>query len=227
MSLFYNNPPLYDAVFGVPRMIGRRSVVDVQSKFIERICQSHNTGIRRVVELAAGPAYHAIWFASRGYDVTVMDRSRAMLNYSQERAREAGTRIRAIDEDIRGISSLPFDCQVQLANCRVAKKSGNRSSAVTGRETLRIVLPRDLELLCLQIAGLTLVAEFGAFKSGIHVNSGRAWRILQIYQRPGSAKPKQVVRRPSSLRREGRIARSVERIPFERNRNGIPVGWRI
>jgi len=50
------------------------------------------TGLRggRVLELAAGPAAHGVELAGRGFDVTALDLSPAMVRHAARRAREAG-----------------------------------------------------------------------------------------------------------------------------------------
>jgi cyclopropane fatty-acyl-phospholipid synthase-like methyltransferase len=53
-----------------------------------------------VIELAAGPAAHGIELARRGFDVTALDLSPAMVRHAARRAREAGVPLTAATGDM-------------------------------------------------------------------------------------------------------------------------------
>ncbi|MHB8449422.1 MAG: class I SAM-dependent methyltransferase [Mycobacteriales bacterium] len=55
-----------------------------------------------VLELAAGPADHALEFARRGLRATALDRSPAMCARARERATELGRALSVIEADMRG-----------------------------------------------------------------------------------------------------------------------------
>ena len=84
----YDAPTLYDAAFGFR---------DFEDE-VDFLCAAHekhgNTGgaPRKILELAAGPARHAVEAASRGMEATAVDLSAAMVR--------CGTQI-AADEDIK------------------------------------------------------------------------------------------------------------------------------
>lgn len=61
----------------------------------------HSSSLRRVLELAAGPADHAIAFAQRGLQATALDVERAMLSYAKQNARKLGVRLSIRTGDMR------------------------------------------------------------------------------------------------------------------------------
>ena len=90
----YDEPELYDLAFSY-RDVGAE--VDV----IEAWYRSRR-GVRpaRVLELAAGPAAHAIEFGRRGAKVTAVDTSTAMRAYAEHRAKEQGVALETVDADM-------------------------------------------------------------------------------------------------------------------------------
>ncbi|MFB4318697.1 class I SAM-dependent methyltransferase [Actinomadura sp. 21ATH] len=56
--------------------------------------------VRRVLELAAGPAEHAVEFARRGVAATALDIHPAMCAYAAERAAAAGVELEVVQEDM-------------------------------------------------------------------------------------------------------------------------------
>ena len=57
-----------------------------------------------VLELAAGPAWHAIEFAARGADATALDLSARMCDRARERAAERGVALAVAEADMRDFS---------------------------------------------------------------------------------------------------------------------------
>jgi SAM-dependent methyltransferase len=75
------------------------------------------TEARSVLELAAGPAEHALQFARRGLRATALDRSPAMCGYAAARAKSAGLELDVVEADMRDFS-LPesFDLAITMLN---------------------------------------------------------------------------------------------------------------
>ncbi|MBC8144962.1 MAG: class I SAM-dependent methyltransferase [bacterium] len=77
----------------------------------------HSDGARspRALDLATGPARHAIALARRGFVVTAVDLSPTLLNHARAEAERAGVSITFIESDMRAIEfSGEFDLGVQL-----------------------------------------------------------------------------------------------------------------
>jgi SAM-dependent methyltransferase len=74
-------------------------------------------GVRSVLELAAGPAEHALQLARRGLRATALDRSPAMCGYAAARAESAGLELDVAEADMRDFS-LPetFDLAITMLN---------------------------------------------------------------------------------------------------------------
>jgi SAM-dependent methyltransferase len=84
---------------------------------------SGGTGVRSVLELAAGPAEHARELARRGLRVAALDRSPAMCSYAAGQAKAAGIDLRVVEADMRdftinGPDGAPvlFDAAVTMLN---------------------------------------------------------------------------------------------------------------
>ena len=87
----YSNPEIYELAFGYRDL---RAEVDTLLAWHGRVSRSSDTGHQRrqqaafrVLELAAGPASHAIEFGRRGATVAALDNSVAMRRYAARRAR--------------------------------------------------------------------------------------------------------------------------------------------
>ena len=74
-------------------------------------------GVRSVLELAAGPAEHALQLARHGLRATALDRSPAMCAYAAARAESAGLELGVVEADMRDFS-LPdrFDLAITMLN---------------------------------------------------------------------------------------------------------------
>jgi SAM-dependent methyltransferase len=89
----------YDAVYGEKNYAGECEAV---GKLIARFGDGK---IRSLLDLGCGTGRHAVLLAGRGFDVTGVDRSEAMLARAQQRAREAGASVEFRHGDIRSYSS--------------------------------------------------------------------------------------------------------------------------
>jgi len=68
-----------------------------------------------VLELAAGPAWHAIEFAARGADATALDISARMCDRARERAAERGVALAVAEADMRDFSlGRRFDLAITM-----------------------------------------------------------------------------------------------------------------
>jgi hypothetical protein len=72
---------------------------------------------RSVLELAAGPAEHALELARRGLRATALDWSPAMCAWAADQARQAGLELEVVEADMRSFS-LPgrFDLAITMLN---------------------------------------------------------------------------------------------------------------
>ena len=93
-SDLYADPRLYELAFSY-RDIPHE--VDVLEGWYER---RRGTRPRRVLELAAGPAAHAIEFARRGATVTALDASAVMCAYATRRSRVEGVALDVVEADM-------------------------------------------------------------------------------------------------------------------------------
>jgi SAM-dependent methyltransferase len=73
--------------------------------------------VRSVLELAAGPAEHALQLARHGLRATALDRSAAMCGYAAARAKSAGLELDVVEADMRDFS-IPghFDLAITMLN---------------------------------------------------------------------------------------------------------------
>ena len=104
----YGDPALYELAFSY-RDVGAE--VDVLEAWHARRRGKKPT---RVLELAAGPAAHAIEFARRGSKATTLDASDEMCAYARRRADEEGVELEVVEGDMvqmrirRGLFDLVF-----------------------------------------------------------------------------------------------------------------------
>jgi SAM-dependent methyltransferase len=73
--------------------------------------------VRSVLELAAGPAEHALEFAHRGLEATALDRSHAMCARARDKAGLAGLELTVVEADMRDFR-IPrgFDLAITMLN---------------------------------------------------------------------------------------------------------------
>ena len=99
----YDAPTLYDAAFGFR---------DFEDE-VDFLCAAHekhgNTGgaPSKILELAAGPARHAVEAASRGMEATAVDLSAAMVKCGTQIAADEDVKLDYRVGDVR--EPLPFD----------------------------------------------------------------------------------------------------------------------
>ncbi len=91
----YQKPRWYDIAFGF-RNIKKECdfLTACAKKFSGRKLSS-------VVELAAGPAAHAVEFGKRGLAIYALDKSAEMLAYARQKARQEGSRVHFLERDMR------------------------------------------------------------------------------------------------------------------------------
>lgn len=111
VSGIYDTPELYELTC---------SYRDVPTEVdaLQRWFSDLYTGrVRTLLELAAGPAEHAIEFARRGTDVTALDLSQAMCDYAKSKAVAAGLPVEVVRADMRSFA-LPqrFDAAITMLN---------------------------------------------------------------------------------------------------------------
>ena len=94
-SELYADPALYELAFSYRDVAGE---VDVLEAWYER--RRGGFGPRRVLELAAGPAAHAIEFARRGAKVTALDASPTMCEYARRRADQERVALHVVEADM-------------------------------------------------------------------------------------------------------------------------------
>jgi len=90
----YAHPALYELAFSYRDVAAE---VDVLEAWYAR---RHGTRPRRVLEVAAGPAAHAIEFARRGCKVTVLDASPTMCAYARRRAAAEHVHLDVVQADM-------------------------------------------------------------------------------------------------------------------------------
>jgi SAM-dependent methyltransferase len=74
-------------------------------------------GPRSVLELAAGPAEHALELARRGFRASALDRSAAMCGFAAAQAKAAGLELNVVEADMRDFNiEGPFDLAVTMLN---------------------------------------------------------------------------------------------------------------
>jgi len=56
----------------------------------------------RGIDLGSGPGRNSLWLAAKGWEMTLLDSSRVALAQAEERAKEAGVRIKTVHEDVLG-----------------------------------------------------------------------------------------------------------------------------
>ena len=84
----YDYPQAYDAV-----MARTDTVVQSEVRSVTRLLARHGIGQGRILELACGACAHGIPLAQQGFQVTGIDRSKAMLAEAQRRSQAAGVSV--------------------------------------------------------------------------------------------------------------------------------------
>ena len=109
-SSLYGDPALYELAFSYRDVPAE---VDVLEAWYER---RRGRRARRVLELASGPAAHAIEFGIRGCTVTALDVSPKMCAYAARRAKQEGVDLGVVQDDMVGfrIPRRRFDLAVVM-----------------------------------------------------------------------------------------------------------------
>jgi tellurite methyltransferase len=84
--------------------------------FLERAFENIVPKSGRVLDVAGGAGRNAIWFAKRGYDVTLVDISPVAIEIAQQRAKDAGVTLasRVMDVEVEPLPEGPWDIIVQM-----------------------------------------------------------------------------------------------------------------
>jgi SAM-dependent methyltransferase len=108
-------PSVFDAVDAYEIAFSYRDV-GAEVDRLSAWCARHGVGApRAVLELAAGPAAHAVEFARRGSAGTALDLSNAMCARAAERAAQAGANLRVVQADMTDFElDLRFDLALLL-----------------------------------------------------------------------------------------------------------------
>lgn len=101
MDNLYDHPPIYDLAFAF-RKYDRE--VDVMEECIRRFGAGP---VRRVLEVACGPAPHLAVLARRGYEYYGLDVNMNMLAFARQRAERAGATATFINADLRDFDVVP------------------------------------------------------------------------------------------------------------------------
>lgn len=111
VSGIYEEPELYQLACAY------RDVPAEVSALLNWSGKHSSEATRSVLELAAGPAEHALELARRGLRATALDRSAAMCRYAADRAEEVGLDLAVAEADMRDFK-LPdrFDLAITMLN---------------------------------------------------------------------------------------------------------------
>lgn len=121
MSGIYDEPELYELACAYRDIPAEVTVL--QAWCATHFAGGSGTGVRSVLELAAGPAEHARELARRGLRVAALDRSPAMCAYAAAQAKAANVDVRVVEADMRdftiaGPDDTPvlFDAAITMLN---------------------------------------------------------------------------------------------------------------
>jgi SAM-dependent methyltransferase len=89
-------------------------VVEAEVNTILRLLAKHSITGRKLLELACGACAHGIRLAGQGFQVTGIDRSIAMLDEAQRRAKLAGAGLQTIEGDVIqfNLDATDFDAAI-------------------------------------------------------------------------------------------------------------------
>lgn len=109
-SCLYDRPEIYQAAFA-----DRNIVREVDALVAWYVRASAGRRLRSVLELAAGPADHALEFARRGVRASALDVNAAMCQFAKRAARSRGLNLDVRRADIR-VFRLPgkFDLAINM-----------------------------------------------------------------------------------------------------------------
>ncbi len=91
----YDNPFYYDIAFSF------RDISKEVDFFEQCIRKFYKVKVKKVLDIGCGPSPYMLELAKRGYAFTGLDLSKPMLEYSLEKARKVGVKIKTIHADMR------------------------------------------------------------------------------------------------------------------------------
>lgn len=144
-----------------------------------------------VLELAAGPAEHALEFARRGFAVTALDVSPAMCGWARRKARREGLHLHVVEADMRdfrlpgqvglAVTMLNSACHLRTLDDFVAHlRAVARHTTPGGLYVLELTHPADHFA-----AEPTTGSEWHVERDGVHADvrwGGRGDRIDPVTQ---------------------------------------------
>lgn len=137
---FYDNPDYYDLAFSW-RDIGKE--VDL---FEECFARYSRVPVRRVLELASGTSPHIQELSNRGYFYTGLDINKAMLQWSEAKARKLGIEADFIEADMADFNlSEPVDFVFTMCGSLYTKSTHEFTSHLEA--VARALRPGGLYLL--------------------------------------------------------------------------------
>jgi len=95
----YDNPFYYEVAFSF------RDIKREVNFFELCIRKFSKIKVKKVIDIGCGPSPYMLELAKRGYAFTGLDLSKAMLDYSLEKAKKAGTKIKTIHADMRNFKA--------------------------------------------------------------------------------------------------------------------------
>lgn len=128
MSVFGNYSRYYDLLY-------RDKDYGGEAAYIHSLIEKHRPGAKTLLDLGCGTGRHASLLAERGYDVTGVDRSPAML--TEARARKvSGGRTEFVEGDLRSVRlNRGFDVVISLFH--VMSYQTTNADLAAGLATLR------------------------------------------------------------------------------------------
>ena len=139
-SNLYDNPFYYEIAFSF------RDISKEVDFFEQCIKKFSKIKVKKVIEIGCGPSPYMLDLSNRGYAYVGLDLSKAMLNYSLEKARKAGIQIRTVHADMRNFKMKE---KVDFAFCMLG------SIAIESNRDLHSHL--DSVSRCLRSGGLYLI----------------------------------------------------------------------
>lgn len=141
-------------------------------------------GVRRVLDAGCGSGFHAVELARRGWEVTGIDSSRAMIREARAHAANEGVKARFLRRDLResaGLSRAPFDAVLCLGNTLSSGGSARARGEIL-RAFRRALRPSGV--LIVQLRDLSRIPREGyAFPVRFHRAGEEEW-ILMRHQIP-------------------------------------------
>jgi SAM-dependent methyltransferase len=117
VSGIYDEPELYELACAYRDVPGEVDALERWFRRHARLAGTAAAGPGSVLELAAGPAEHALEFARRGARATALDLSPAMCARARDKARRDGLELAVVRADMRDFRLEPrYDLVVTMLN---------------------------------------------------------------------------------------------------------------